>query len=423
MLRCFNQTIKLSNRGVRDIQRINNNIKHVINNNVHMNNTMCQIKSKNNFVKDQKRSLPNIYIPKNKFIHTNTIKDRNGLIHHKFIIKNNTTSIHIVQDKIKPIANNVILKNNATNIHLVKDQIKPIAKVTVQKNIPMNLQIVKDQNKPITNIAVPKLNSINPTKEYHHKIVLPQNTCVLITNTEFDIVCVSLAREIKRKEHLNRILSYCKCNFKIFDAVDGNLVLKGKKNIKDYSKGFDLEGMVEKHKNANARFHGAIGLKLTNHIIMKEIEKSKSIKPVLILEDDADLEADFVLRIQNTLKSIDHDWDIILLSSSYNFDDKRKYNKKTGLRGALFFTGTYGFLINGSKAAKKLSGLLERCPAIQPIDDFYGRESEKGNINVYAFTPHIVSHLGNVFESTIPNSWHVNPIKLQNSLYALTCKK
>jgi GR25 family glycosyltransferase involved in LPS biosynthesis len=243
-----------------------------------------------------------------------------------------------------------------------------------------------------------------------------------VANTDFDIVFINLARERERRAHMNRILSYCKCNYRIFNAVDGNLVFNGKKNINDYSKNYSLAHMVVKHKNTDKKLFGANGVLFSNYIILKELEISKSTKPLLILEDDVDLEVDFVSKVQNTLKSIDHCWDVILLSGDYTKDIKRKHNPKTGLQGSLFFFGMYGFLVNGAKSARKLSLLLENCPIDFQIDIYFGNLAAQGKIKAYAFTTPIASHLGNVFQSTIPTSCHVGPRKLKNSLYAITKK-
>lgn len=239
-------------------------------------------------------------------------------------------------------------------------------------------------------------------------------------NTKFDITCVSLARETERRAHINKILTKANCKYKIMDAVYGNFILNGRQNISEYSKDLSVAAYAERHMGAQNKFRGAIGLKLTNYIMMRELERSKSAKPLLILEDDADIEADFVTTVENTLSKMKKEWDIILLTPSFNRDYDRPYDEETGLIGMLFLTGTYGFLINGHVAAKKLADFLEICPVDQPIDNYYGMLCERMDLIGYAYDRHLITHLGNVFQSSIETSWVVYPEQLNNSLYEMT---
>lgn len=238
-----------------------------------------------------------------------------------------------------------------------------------------------------------------------------------IRNTKFDISCVSLARETARRVHMNKILSHAGCNYNIFDAVDGEMVLTGRKKITEYSSNIPMGHLINKHINMGPRFHGTTGLKLSHYIMMKQLQNSGSQKPLLILEDDADIEAEFVATVESTISNMKQDWDIILLTPRYWGDHSRPHNPATKLEGMLFFYGTYGFIVNGARAAKKIADFIDVCPPWLPIDDYYGDLSRSGKLIGYAYTKHIVTHLGNIFQSTIATSFPLGPTKLDISLY------
>lgn len=226
-----------------------------------------------------------------------------------------------------------------------------------------------------------------------------------------------MPNSIRRREHINSILSFSNCEFKIFDAIDGRSVLTGQKLISEYSDSIDLLNYCKKHQGIDKEFYGAVGLKLTSYSLLRDLEKSNDNKPLLILEDDADLEVDFVSKVEETLIKMKKEWDIILLTCPFAADPLRPRDIETGLEGINFFYGTYAYLINGCNSAKKLADLLETCDPALPIDIFFGWKCGNKEIKGYAFTQHIAAHLGNEFESTIETSCFVGHVGLKDSLY------
>lgn len=249
----------------------------------------------------------------------------------------------------------------------------------------------------------------------------------MITNTKFDISCINLEREADRRMHIDKMLSFANSKYKIFNAVDGCLLLTGKKDITDYIPEYNsnskpiyldsLNKLVEQHKWLSPRYYGTTGLKLSHYIMMKELEGSGNKNPLLILEDDADIEAEFVSIIESSLENMMEEWDIILLTPRYWTDQTRPHNPETKLQGMLFFYGTYGIMVNGAKSAKKIADFIEACPHQLPIDDFYGDLSRSGKLIGYAFTKQLVTHLGDLFPSAIQTSYYLGPAHLNISLY------
>lgn len=241
-----------------------------------------------------------------------------------------------------------------------------------------------------TNFAMLLATSISHTSESDN-----------YSNTLFDVVCISLARATDRRSYITSFLSSMNLNYRLFNAVDGTAILKKEQHISQYSNGLDMDDMVERHLNVGRKCHGAVGLKFSNYILMNELEKSKNNKPALILEDDVGFDDDLVEIIENMLVKMKEPWDIILLTPSFSPDPSRPLDPETGLKGMIFFYGTYGFIINGYKTAKKLARYLEDCPIRLPIDDYYGALTQQGKLIGYAFEDSLIRHRSDLFKSTI----------------------
>ena len=233
----------------------------------------------------------------------------------------------------------------------------------------------------------------------------------------FNITCFNLERCKERRNHIDSILTFANCRYNFFNSVDGNMVLTGQKHISEYSEELDISEYFSRQLNMDKKFYGAIGLKLSSYILLRKLEKSGDSKPLLILEDDTDLDAEFVYKVENTLTKMKDPWDIIILSSSYRIDSSRGLNEETGLVGISFFTGTYAYLVNGSKTAKKLADFLEECPPHRPIDVLFRYKTQINEIISYAYANHLATHLGDVFTSTIATSSFVGPAEMKKSLY------
>lgn len=221
------------------------------------------------------------------------------------------------------------------------------------------------------------------------------------SNRLFDIVCISLVRATDRREYITDFLSSMNLNYRLFNAVDGSAVLRNEQHISQYSNGIDMDCMIRKHLIVSRKFYGAVGLKFSNYILMREIERSESNRPVLILEDDVSFGNDIAEIIEDVIGRINVPWDIILLIPTFFTDPSRPHDSETGLKGMVSFYGTYGFIVDGCKAAKKLADYLEDCPVWHPIDNYYGDLMQQGKIVGYAFADSLVYHRSDLFKSTI----------------------
>ena len=75
---------------------------------------------------------------------------------------------------------------------------------------------------------------------------------------------------------------------------------------------------------------GMVGCKLSHYLNLRRIEISRTKKPVLILEDDVDLEFNFVKKIESVLNKMPEDLDILLISGHYKeFKKSSCHNKNS----------------------------------------------------------------------------------------------
>ena len=125
-----------------------------------------------------------------------------------------------------------------------------------------------------------------------------------------DIFVISLKRSKDRQDLFDKNNSKYITNYTYHNAVDGNLLLINNLDSNIFTKG------SQKYSN------GAIGCALSHlQLWEKCIELNR---PILIMEDDAIVNHDFMNHL-NTVKNIlPDDWDILQLT--YNYDSALSYN-------------------------------------------------------------------------------------------------
>ena len=155
---------------------------------------------------------------------------------------------------------------------------------------------------------------------------------------EYDIFVVSLEKDYKRREKLGIIPDY-------IYAVNGHNL-----DIDQLKK----DGIININ---NKMTKGEIGCYLSHiHMLKKTLETNKQ---VLIIEDDAKIEADTFQKIKE-LKDIPEDWDI--LSIGYNYYEHFSINSFDKIK---YLHGTHAYLVNKNITMEKINSLL---PIDKPYD-------------------------------------------------------
>ena len=173
------------------------------------------------------------------------------------------------------------------------------------------------------------------------------------------IYVINLERRTDKLKGIKSQLDYLILPFTRFNAIDGQIIKECFKEQMCWS--FSLHPEVKFNpyeygldywKNEWAFPH--TGLWLSHLEIYFEIFESNNNSPVLILEDDVIMESNLGSIIQNALKMIPNDWDLLFLSHSGSRCIKKINNN---LCRAVDILLASGYIVNGPKAAKKLIGL------------------------------------------------------------------
>lgn len=250
-------------------------------------------------------------------------------------------------------------------------------------------------------------------------------------NESFDIYYVNLESEAKRRTHVETILSAANCNYSRFNAVHGKSLKSGVKKLEDYTSPLGLFDIsFPDFSDLPENWMGMVGCKLSHYILLRKIETLKSQKPILILEDDIDIDLNFVQKIETALIYMPSEWDILLVSPHFNSFNQSFLNENPTLQTELCteyfkqnlsrvkcFFETSGFIVNGANAAKNIADLiltkdLKSCP----IDLFLSGEAENQNLIIYALNEKLVIQLTDVFCTSISTSSKIAQLKLCNSL-------
>ena len=125
-----------------------------------------------------------------------------------------------------------------------------------------------------------------------------------------DIYIISLKRSSDRKIIFDNYNSQYIKKYNYFEAVDGSSL--------------DLSKLPNNHfdKKSSGYTKGALGCAFSHlQLWEKCIENNK---PMLIMEDDAIVNMEFSTHLQNVVKMLPSDWDILQLS--YNYDSVLSFN-------------------------------------------------------------------------------------------------
>jgi GR25 family glycosyltransferase involved in LPS biosynthesis len=117
---------------------------------------------------------------------------------------------------------------------------------------------------------------------------------------------------------------------------------------------------------------GQIGCYLSHYYLLNKISNNN--KPVIILEDDIDIQPDFFTKVNSIVNTFPEDYDMILLS--YNYYEDFNYKKVT------YVHGCHCYIVNNNISKNKIKKLL-------PITDIPYDIILPKIFNVYILIPQI----------------------------------
>jgi GR25 family glycosyltransferase involved in LPS biosynthesis len=184
--------------------------------------------------------------------------------------------------------------------------------------------------------------------------------------------CINLERREDRKELMQRQFSEQKIDVEFVKAVDGKL-LEPSDDLKELFRDND--------------FHyrrGVIGCALSHVNLWKRIIAMDSSEPVCIFEDDALLVQNYSACLQNVLKKLPKDVDVLFLSYHRNHQNQQNQQQViTPFDSENYIGGTYNYIIT-TKGAKKMLEVVNTNGIQNAIDVFMKKQSN--TIKIYEVT-------------------------------------
>ena len=180
-------------------------------------------------------------------------------------------------------------------------------------------------------------------------------------------------------------------NYELFKAFDGIQVDLGK-----YVTQNTLNEILQTERNGKRKYHyqltrGAIGCYLSHVTIWKDILEN-NIKQALILEDDANLPKRFNEKLEEKIKFVPKDYDIILLGCKC-----LKCKKMEGYRKVKRFRLLHSYIITNNCIKKIYNKMF---PIKQQIDSEISDLSDL--INIYALDINMVNQYNSKSDIQIP---------------------
>jgi GR25 family glycosyltransferase involved in LPS biosynthesis len=215
------------------------------------------------------------------------------------------------------------------------------------------------------------------------------------------------------------MLNFLNLSYSRFSAIDGKKIL----NITN-STHHDLNVTNQIKISENKSYYlnktkistissGQFGCWLSYLTIMKNLVETKSERPTLILEDDVDLEVDFMRTISTSTKTLPSDWDMLLCG--YCCLTKQRGSIKEFYHVKKYAT-THCQLIRNYTTAARIYEKLNLPEIEKPVDMIFHDMAALGYLKIFALKNQIAIQRRDLFKSDIEFSWNYRKVKLKNSL-------
>lgn len=236
--------------------------------------------------------------------------------------------------------------------------------------------------------------------------MLGMHALALTANRSFDIIYINLERNKDRRKHIEKMLLHAGCSFSRFCAVDGLELCSRRRSILDYTGGVSIMPTdSDIQQRINTRNAGRAGCHLSHLIVLRHIEVSDTDRPVLVLEDDIDLDEHFVSKVEDVVADPPAGWNVVLLGGIASAKWwKRRHSRY--LLEVRYEACLHAYLLNGARSARRVADAIDtrRCPG-RPVDLIIGDAFLDDNSFVFfCFCPMIAVQRRDLFESDITMS-------------------
>lgn len=206
-------------------------------------------------------------------------------------------------------------------------------------------------------------------------------------HTQLAVNVITLKRDASRLKLLGRLLQTRAIDFKPFYAIDGRALTAFK----------DIHGFAGPRRRAILRIsEPTVDYKILHerlkfacfltHVALWKSFVDSSAPATIILEDDVTLGRQFLAKIDEAIRKLPSNWDILYLGSTTPMFGGELHSGVWQLRGAL---GTFGYIISQAGAMKMLHFALG---SDKPIDHVLDSAISTGRILAFQVHPPLVVH-------------------------------
>lgn len=205
--------------------------------------------------------------------------------------------------------------------------------------------------------------------------------------TQLPVSVITLKTDESRLKILRRLLQTQAVVFKPFYAIDGG-ALAAFNDWQDFA-GPRRRGMLRisgpgiDYKILHERLKFACFL---THVALWKRFVENFVPATIILEDDVTLGQQFIAKIDDAIRKLPSNWDIMYLGSTSPMFGGELHSGVWQLRGAL---GTFGYVISRAGAVKMLDFAVE---SDKPIDHLLDSAIAFGRILAFHVQPALVEH-------------------------------
>jgi GR25 family glycosyltransferase involved in LPS biosynthesis len=220
------------------------------------------------------------------------------------------------------------------------------------------------------------------------------------------IFLINLDRRIDRLSHVLQLLGYLRLPCTRFSAIEA-------REISEQMNKFDPRTkFIQNISSISLTGLQAIWLSHLQILFKIVDEASENDRPVLIFEDDIDMEANTPSLLKETLNILPNDWEIFLLGHCVTNCKQVYANNICRVNG---FYCIHAYVIRNSTVAKKLISWSNTKTA-QVADIYWLQHVEKGSLVVYGAYPSLLVTQDRDKFGKLPESGNIPAMKLRNSL-------
>jgi GR25 family glycosyltransferase involved in LPS biosynthesis len=228
-----------------------------------------------------------------------------------------------------------------------------------------------------------------------------------------------MERNKNRLIAIQRMLKFLNITSRRYIAVDGQTLYQDKTYLqKQYPNSvnimFDYDKQINR-KNSTQVSSAQVGCFLSHLLNWKDIAESKRNEPILVLEDDIDLDVNFVTIMKNSIKKLPSDWEIFLCGYCCHYTRPSKSLSQEFIEMDYYLT-THCQMFRNYTVAEKLFKKFDLPKIDIPIDNMLAGLTKERYIKVYGLRTQIAIQRREIYKSEIASSKRIKKERLKNSL-------